>query len=207
MTTFTGTVSTDGYMRDDNTTYVGGTSTPTSISVGESNAAASVRRGLIKADLSSIPTTATITSATLSLTVVTDLSSNARDMYAYRIKRNWDNNYACWNNYGNGSAWASAGCSNTSTDREATAVGTVNVAASPAVGSVIDMPLSVSAVQEWTSGGTANYGVLLQVATESSDLINYNSNENGDSALNPKWTINYTDGSDGAGYILILNTT
>lgn len=205
MTTFTGTVSTDGYMRSDNTTYAGGALNSGVLPVGESNAAASVRRSFIKADLSSIPSTSTITAATLSLTVDSDASDNARNMFAYRILRNWDVDYCCWDNYASGAAWSTAGCANTTTDREATAIGTVAVAASPAAGSIIDMPLSASAVQDWISGAVANYGVLLQVATESNDSIIYEANENGTSSRNPKWTIEYTEAA-GSGYTLILNT-
>lgn len=207
MTTFIGTISTDGYIRDDNTSYIGGTATPTYFAVGEDNSTVAIRRSLIKVDLSSIPTTSIITSATLDISVFSDASDNARNLYAYRVLRNWDNNYACWTNYANSTAWGTAGCSGIGNDREGTAIGTVAVAASPAVGSIISMPLSPTAVQGWVSGAVANYGVLLQVATESNDRITYNSSENGTGTLNPKWTINYTDSGGGSGYTLILNTT
>lgn len=166
------------------------------IQVGEANddPSGQVNRSLIKWDLSSIPATATVSSATLSLWLRSDYSDNARTWRVFRVKRNWVEAEATWNVYSSGNSWGTAGCSNTTTDREASDIGSVSVGASETVTVQKDFSLTASAVQEWIAGTTANYGLLIQADTEVNDLYVVNSNSFATSGERPKLVINYTIG-------------
>lgn len=183
--------SDDTWIRDGNPTQNRGTDP--NISVGEWNAGADVRRGLVQFDFSSIPAEATITSAVLSIWVAGDTSDNARTISAYRVLRNWIGTQATWNIYITGNNWGTAGCSNTSTDREAGAIGTQSVAASPSVGDEIAITLTNASIQTMiTDGGFTNNGWLLKVDTENNDLIDYDSSRGTTVEERPKLVINYS---------------
>jgi len=59
---------------------------------------------LVKFDLSSIPSGATITSATLKL-VKTGGDTGAKNVAAHRLTKNWVENQATWNIYSSGNNW------------------------------------------------------------------------------------------------------
>ena len=160
--------------------------------VGEGNTSVDVARTLIKFDLSSIPANAVIQDATLSLWFSTDISSNARTMRAYRVLRNWVEAQATWNIYSTGNNWGTAGCANTTTDREATDIGSVSVSASETPDTEKQISLTASKVQEWVSGTTANYGLLIQMDTESNDAYAFHSSGGATAGYRPKLVINYT---------------
>jgi hypothetical protein len=173
--------------------------TLTVIGVGDTGG---VYRSVIKWDLSSIPANAVVTSATLSIYTVEDYSDNTRTMRAYRVLRAWVESEVTWNSYSTGNAWATAGCGNTTSDREATDIGSVSVASNLAGGSEVSISLTPSRVQEWISGALANNGILLKIDTESNDFYNYGSHENGTAGIRPKLVIEYTLGG-GAFFALL----
>ncbi len=162
--------------------------------VGEVVGGSDVRRGLIKFDLSSIPSNATVSSATLKIwDRGTDLSNNTRVLGAYRVLRSWTTNQTTWNKADSGNNWGTAGCSNTTTDREATDIGTVSIT-NPEVAGEYDITLTASKVQEWISGALTNNGILLQKATETDDLTRFNSSEWSSSSERPILSITYSVG-------------
>lgn len=161
------------------------------IGVGESNASTVWKRALIAFDLSSIPSNATIVSATLSLTVVTDSSSNARTMSAYRVKRNWTETGATWNKYDGTNDWQTAGAGGAN-DIDVSAMGSGSVTASQAVGSVVTLTFTAAEVQKFIDGTYTNYGWLLMVDTESSDLYDYASSDHSTATLRPVLTVVYS---------------
>src|SRR5688572_2551287 len=61
------------------------------------------RDGVVKFDLSSIPSTATITSATLQLKVTAINGSNARIYNAHRVLSSWSEGSVTWNSPGSSS--------------------------------------------------------------------------------------------------------
>src|SRR3990167_1838841 len=63
--------------------------TDTTIYVGENNGSAQITRTLIKFDLSSLPAGITVDSATLTLTITADVSSNARTFEIFEVLRAW----------------------------------------------------------------------------------------------------------------------
>lgn len=163
--------------------------------VGEDNGSAQVNRGLLKFDLSYLSAVnATITGATLTLTVASyDYSDNARNLRAYQLRRAWGEATATWNDYDTGSAWGIAGAGSTSTDRYSTELGSGSVGANPSAGSTVTLTLSASQMQDWVDGTVTNNGLLLQVDTESDDLVGYDSRYYPISS--PQLSVTYTTGS------------
>lgn len=165
--------------------------TNVNLGVGEVTSGAQTLRTLIAFDLSSIPTNATVTSATLTIWIESDGSDNARTLRAFRLKRAWVESQATWNVYATGSSWGTAGAGN-STDAETTDVGSAAITSSQAAGDPIDIALDVTSVQEMVTGTFANHGWLLKVDTESDDQYTYRSSNSAASAERPKLVIEYT---------------
>ncbi len=117
------------------------------------------RRCLVEFDLSTIPAGATINSATLRCYVNASLGNGVTlSVAAYRVIRNWVEGETTWNIAQTGTNWGTAGCSNTTTDRDGTAEDTQNIEFGD-VGGWVEWDLT-SLVTEWM-GGTANEGVIL----------------------------------------------
>lgn len=196
MTTYTsqpdGTDGIDAHINAGSSTTNYGTNT--GLFIG--NGSGATKRGLIKFDLSKgtnpPPSNAVVSSATLTLTVVADWTSNARTMSAYRVKRNWTEAGVTWDTYNGTNNWGTAGCANTSTDREGSAIGTAAVGDVLSAGDTIAISLDAASVQEWISGAMANYGLLLKVDTENTDQVNYASSDNATAGYRPQLVIEYT---------------
>ncbi len=161
------------------------------LGVGEANDAAQLFRGLIKFDLSDIPSNATITSATLSLYLDSEKSSNTRSIYAYRLLKDWDEASVTWAKYDTSNSWTTAGGFDAA-DCEQTDIGSVSLSATEADGWK-DITLTAAKVTEWVNSTLANYGLLLKVDTESSDQYRFHSSDYvTDTTLRPKLTLTYT---------------
>lgn len=184
----------DCYFSDDiPTTNLNGQS----VQVGEYNGGASVRRTVIRADLSSIAAGQSISACNLKLTVTGDLCNNARTMSAYRLLRNWVEGEVTWNVYSTGNNWGTAGATN-ATDIDTTPVGTKAIGASETPLAVISIPISAAVVQSWLDGDYSNYGVLLKLDTESDDLHYYYDTESVTSSYRPVWDITHADSTNTA---------
>lgn len=184
----------DTYIISDNPTTNYGTNT--SMNIGFDTGGGGAGRALIKFDLSSIPATATITSAILTLTPVTDNSSNARTLSVYRCLRAWTEAGATWNKYDGTNNWGTAGAENTTSDRESTAIGTLSVSASETLNVGKDITLDASKMQEFITGALANNGFVLRVNTESNDGYNWASSDHVTAAYRPKLVIEYLYGGN-----------
>jgi hypothetical protein len=159
--------------------------------VGEANDAAQIARSLIKFDLSNIPTNATITSAVLSLYMASEKSSNDRSIYAYRMLKDWQEASVTYNKYDATNDWGTAG-GFAAADCEQTDIGNTALVATETVGWK-DITLTAAEVQDWTDGTMANYGMMLKMATETSDQYRFHSsNYATDTTLHPKLTVTYT---------------
>ena len=177
------------------------TSTPTTnygtsnLNIGEDNSSASVRRMLIKFNLSSIPDNAIINSATLSLWQSADLSNNNRTLRVYRSLRAWVETQATWEIYSTGNSWETAGGFGAN-DAEQTDIGSRAFSSAEANGEK-QWTLTASAIQEFTSGAVANNGFLLKADTESDDMYRfYSSDETVETTQRPKLVIDYTIPTD-----------
>lgn len=156
----------DTYLSSGATTTNFGTSA--FVFFGES--AGSVFRTLVQFDLSSIPSGTTVNSATLNLWIRSFTGTNTRTLRVYRVLRNWAETQATWNVYTTGNNWGTAGCANTTTDREATDIGSVSISSSIADHAQVNITLTASAIQTMiTGGGFTNNGFLLKMDTESDD--------------------------------------
>lgn len=166
------------------------------VEVGENNTASGeVDRTVIKFPLdtpTNIPAGSRIVSATLQLTVNSDRSSNTRTMRVYRVKRAWVDSQATWNQYSSGNNWGSAGCGDSTNDREATDIGSASVSDSLAVDTTVSISLTPASVQQMLSGGSfTNNGFLLQVDTETDDKYVYYSVGEASVAKRPTLTVEY----------------
>lgn len=152
-------------------------------------------RGLVKFDISSIPSNATIISAILTLWTSTDFSDRAGVVEVYRVLQAWVENESTWNIYATGHNWATAGCDNTTTDREASNIGTVSVAGPITINTQKDITLDVSKIQEMISGGGfTNNGFLLKNSNESDwngGHVFHSTNYAGDATKTPKLVVTY----------------
>jgi hypothetical protein len=150
-------------------------------------------RTLIKFDLSSIPQTAYISSATLTLTISADKAQNARDFKMYRILRDWIEIEATWNQWKNGNAWTTAGCGSNGNDADLT-----NVWATCSMGTADsgtkNFVFSATGLAELTKmvfGTYTNYGWLIKADTEANDAYEFCSSSNATSGNRPLLTIEY----------------
>lgn len=149
-----------------------------------------VRRSLLKFDLSSLPSTSVISSATLRMyDIGTDLASNTRTMYANRSKRPWVETEATWNQYSSGNNWATAGGGTNAADVDFTAFGNVSMPATEVAG-YVEISLNASMVQDWFDGTFANNGLMLSMGTEVDDLHRFTSREN--TSNKPQLVLVYT---------------
>lgn len=158
-----------------------------------------IRRALIRFDLSSIQSGSTITGATLRVyDSGTDLTNNARTMYANRSKRAWTETGATWNKYDGTNNWTTAGGGASSDDVETSNIGSVSVPNPPSAG-YVSVTLTASAVQEWLDGTFANNGVMLSMGTETDDLHRFESSEN---THQPELIVDYTLPATGGFYYM-----
>lgn len=166
------------------------------IRVGESNAAAAIYRSWIQPDYSSIPSSAQayILTAILKMTPITDNSDNARTMSAHRCLRAVNTSQATWNIFSTGNNWGTAGASNSTTDYEGgVTLGTQTQPASPTLNSAdsFQMTLLASEIRKFHDGTYTNNGIILFVATQTNDLIEYADRSNATVEYRPKLTVTY----------------
>lgn len=191
--TIQGSGVTDNYMNANAATTNNGTNVLEY--VGENNGeVGSIYRTLIKFDLSVVSPGSTINSAVLTLTVGADVSSNDRIISVFRVKRAWVETQATWNVWSTGNNWTSAGCADTTDDREAADIGTQTQINNPTLDvTTTVITLTSSKIEEMIPGGSfTNNGFLLKVATETDDGIGYHSTDAVTSSYRPKLVIDYT---------------
>ena len=144
---------------------------------GEYNSAATLTRALVKFDLSTIPTDAIIESAKLSLIINSDLSSNARTLRVYRLKKAFTEGTkngaapadgATWDTYDGSNNWTAAGAFDTA-DCEQTEIGSIVLSATEAVDSTITITLNATTKAELDLG----HGFMLKMDTETDDAYTY----------------------------------
>jgi hypothetical protein len=166
--------------------------------IGDANVENNPYRSLIKFDLSSIPSSATITSATLSLYALTDFSSNARTLRVYRTKRAWVEGTraaaadspatgATWVRYDTTNNWQTAGGFGAN-DCEQTDVGSRAFTASETLNQFKDISLTVPTTRADMDLGN---GWLLKMDTESDDRYDFASSDNATAANRPKLVVIY----------------
>jgi len=150
--------------------------------------------GLVRFDLSSIPSDARIVEAALQL-YASGWDGSDMTIDAHRIRRDVNMCQATWNQAEDGNPWGVPGCNDTDTDRGATPESSVTTSG---ISKWYHFNLTILA-QDWISGRLANNGVLLRGASSgSTSLFRFASAEVGTSSLRPKLVITYRSGSGSA---------
>jgi uncharacterized repeat protein (TIGR02543 family) len=190
------TVEDDTYLSGGATTTNYGNSA--TLQVAGSTTAANERTALLRWDLSSIPSNATLSTAGIQLQV-TDASTYAYPLYD--LTRAWvegngtAGSGATWATYDGTTAWGTAGAAGTtgSVDRGITNLWSSTTSSFSSTGS---KTVSLNAdglalVQGWVAGSTNN-GVIIQDYTSgSSNNLIFESSESTTEANKPKLNINY----------------
>lgn len=175
--------------RDTATTNYG---TNTGLFIGNNGGGTNTYRVVIKfAGLSdgTVPPSATITSATLSLYCYAEASGNARTLRVYRSKRAWVETQATWNIYSTGNNWATAGGFGAD-DCEQTDIGSRAFSATETTGKYKDWTLTAADIQAIVKGTWTNNGFLIKADTENTDRYAFYSSDNADNK--PKLTVVYS---------------
>ena len=187
MTIFTDQAPTgDNYINNDVPTANHGTDA--SFYGGEYNGGAQVARGLLKFDLSAIPSSAVVASATLSLWITTDYATNTRIYRIFRQKRAWTETGSTWNKYDGTNNWQTAGGFGAD-DCEQTDIGSVSIANNTAVGTEIQWSLTAAAITEMIDGTFSNNGFFIKADTETDDMWGYYAREWTTSGQRPKLVV------------------
>lgn len=175
---------------------------PTTINVGSTLLATGhfstpqTNRTLLEFDISSLGSDWTVNSATLKLTVQANFLGTSHTLNVYRLKRRWrfgNVNEATWNRYRDDltQSWGTAGASNTTSDRDATAVGTLSVTS--ATSGQVSITLTTALIQAWIDGSFENFGLILVASDESSTtLMRWEPSGATNAADRPQLVIDYT---------------
>lgn len=132
------------------------------------------RRGLIKFDLSSIPSNSTITSATLYL--YSHDNKDGQTTFIYRVKSNWSENSVTWLSWSLGGDFDSGTSYFTFPPAQSNCMLTLDI---------------TSLVRAWVNGTYQNHGLMLY-STGPNHTIRYTSKEDGTASQRPKLNIVYT---------------
>ena len=141
------------------------------------------------------PTSSVVVSAaTLTLYLNSEASSSAVDLECYKNLRDWVEAQATWNIWKTANNWDTAGCGNTTTDRENTILGTLALSATEAAGSKV-ITLNNAIVQGWINGTISNYGFLIKTSSEAANTrYEFASSTDGTAGRRPLLTVEYTAG-------------
>ena len=133
------------------------------------------RRGLLKFDLSSIPSNATITSATLYLYEKDNKSGQTT--FIYRVTSGWNENTATW------SSWSSPGGDFDNSVSYFTFIPNQQ-------NCMLTLDIT-NLVRLWVNGTYPNHGLILY-STGPNHIIRYFTKEDGTASERPKLDISYT---------------
>lgn len=152
--------------------------TNTAVPVG--NTSGNTFRSFIKPDYTKIilPSGVSIVGGGLILTAYSEASTNTRTLYAHRILQDVNFSQLTWNIFSTGNNWSTAGCKDSTNDYDgAIILGSVSVPDNISAGETVTIPLNGTEMLKFVNEDYANYGIVLFVDTESSDLVYYSSME------------------------------
>ena|GEM_PF-5340698 len=151
---------------------------------------ADAEAGLMRFDLTSIPASALVQSATLKLYVTDRTNVNPMTLSAFGVLRPWALAEANWYSATLTSAWAAPGCNGIGSDRQGLATSSADLWD---VGMWIELPVT-PLVQEWVHNPSVNYGLALKpTGTSATPSVRYElaASLYPDTALRPILTVTY----------------
>lgn len=163
------------------------------LGVGEANNSSALYRALLHFDLSGIGAGETVTSATLKLYRGSDLSDNARRFNCYRVRRAWTTGVT-WNTWNGSDNWTTAGCGDTTNDRESTVLGYRDMSGAETLHQECQFPLNAAMVDAWRAGTFANNGLIIIAETENNDCIIFRSQDYAEAEYRPILTVETSAG-------------
>ncbi len=146
--------------------------------------------GLIRFDVSSIPPTATIKSATLTMYVTGRTNANPISLAAFGVLRPWRPDQANWISATQSSAWAVVGCNGVNIDRMGQATDNTDTSVT---GVWINLSLT-ALVQQWVRDPASNFGAAIKpTGTSSTPSVRYElaAALHPDPGLHPRLTVTY----------------
>ncbi|MDQ1301130.1 MAG: hypothetical protein QG637_1051, partial [Chloroflexota bacterium] len=176
------TVGVDAYIKKEKPDERRGTDTELRVK-GEAN---KLKRALLKFDLSSLPTDAIVSSATLSL-YVKGASGGALTINAHRVTPSWNEAQVTWKARDKAASqlWATQGGDYDAAVAASTVVDdTKNVWRSWSIGSL---------VSGWLSAPATNYGVILEASSSNAEKI-FKSSDDGTTSQRPKLEVCFSAG-------------
>lgn len=138
---------------------------------------------LIRWDITRIPTSKKVVSATL---VVNVSGANGQTYQVYQVLRKWDQNQATWGSALNEVKWQQPGAKGAN-DRGTVVLGTLKPATDGTYSIILNNE-GVKVVQGWVRKALPNYGFVL-VASSGASTLEFSSNENITPSLRPKLVI------------------
>jgi hypothetical protein len=145
---------------------------------------------LLRFDVSSIPTSATILSAQLQLYTISQSNSAHMCARPYAVLRPWVDSQATWNRATSSVFWAIPGCNGIVTDRSALG-GEEIWLQYPNTWYSFDV---TTIVQAWTLDPAGNYGLVVKSTCNMAEAVQYNmaASSHSSASLRPKLVVQYT---------------
>ena len=191
------TAAEDTYVSVANVTYNNGSN----VEIHVNGTTGTARRGaLLRWDLSSIPSNATVSAASLILTCI-DVSPLQFNLY--NMRRTWvegtssqtaSSTSANWNTYDGTNSWGTVGIASTTLDRYSTNLWSATTTSFTATGSRTEALNSsgVGVVQGWIDGSLSNYGLTMQnYAGTTDNAVYFSSSEVTTAANRPRLNVSY----------------
>jgi PKD repeat protein len=142
---------------------------------------------LVSWDLTSIPTNASVTEATLVLDVT---NVTGLDYEYYAVNRWWEEEFASWVRANNEQNWQVPGALG-ELDHAASSLGSVTASTTGTFRFTFGNA-ALAQVQQWISDPGSNYGLIFQDYTSGDDGLDFSSRENPDPTKLPRLEISYS---------------
>ncbi len=176
----------DTYIREATASSNYGLATTLQVDGDEPSGSGTDMSILLGWDISSIPSDATVQSATIYLNV---LNISSGPYYCYGLLRSWEQVQATWNDALTGEPWAIAGAQGAG-DRDSLPICTISA---PGTG-LLAIELNndgLALVQSWVDGSLANHGIVI-ADSATSDGADFDSSESANVMNRPKLELVYT---------------
>ncbi|NND45043.1 MAG: DNRLRE domain-containing protein [Xanthomonadales bacterium] len=175
----------DAYIREASATTNYGAATTLQVDGDEPSGSGSDMSIVLAWDVSEIPASATVQSASIHLNTL-----NVGGPYScYALLRAWDEAQVTWNQAAGGSAWGTPGAL-AGSDRDAAPVCTFNAGSTGALEITLNGD-GLAMLQGWVDGGLANNGIVISDSV-SNNGADFDSSESASAMSRPRLEVTYT---------------